>query len=283
MSKDPSVLFYTSDFMVGTMDMTNEEVGMYIRLLCLQHQKGGFLMDSHMKFICGAYAEKVYSKFKIDESGRYFNERMLNEMNKRVAYCESRRNNLKKTRSNFSPHMDHHMENENKDVNERERREEKGIGKDRGMGEGEPREKGGKEEKKTSQHMQSHTTRPKLQKALEDFTVYRENMNKPFDDTTYGYFIEKLERLSFGKENLKLLLLGNAMSGGYPDIYPLSPEQQKQADNSTKEDSGIPKGKRSVSSATEYDEERDGPVATPEEVKTIMTEISSKLSKHPVL
>ena len=40
MAKDPAVLFYTSDFLSGTFTMTNEQVGMYIRLLCLQHQKG---------------------------------------------------------------------------------------------------------------------------------------------------------------------------------------------------------------------------------------------------
>jgi hypothetical protein len=40
MAKDPAVLFYTQDFLVGTLTMTNEQVGKYIRLLCLQHQKG---------------------------------------------------------------------------------------------------------------------------------------------------------------------------------------------------------------------------------------------------
>ena len=43
MSKDPAILFYTQDFLVGTMMMSDEQVGQYIRLLCLQHQKGGYL------------------------------------------------------------------------------------------------------------------------------------------------------------------------------------------------------------------------------------------------
>ena len=38
--KDPAFLFYSSDFLSGTMLMSDEEVGQYIRLLCLQHQKG---------------------------------------------------------------------------------------------------------------------------------------------------------------------------------------------------------------------------------------------------
>ena len=40
MAKDPAVLFYTQDFLVGTMTMSYEQKGKYITLLCLQHQKG---------------------------------------------------------------------------------------------------------------------------------------------------------------------------------------------------------------------------------------------------
>ena len=43
MNKDPAFLFYTSDFLTGTMFMTDEEVGVYIRLLCVQHQHGGLI------------------------------------------------------------------------------------------------------------------------------------------------------------------------------------------------------------------------------------------------
>ena len=32
MSKDPAVLFYTSDFLTGTMTMNDSQVGQYIRL-----------------------------------------------------------------------------------------------------------------------------------------------------------------------------------------------------------------------------------------------------------
>ena len=39
-NKDPAFLFYSSDFLTGTMFFTDEQVGKYIRLLCAQHQKG---------------------------------------------------------------------------------------------------------------------------------------------------------------------------------------------------------------------------------------------------
>ena len=38
-TKDPAFLFYSSDFLSGTFTMTNEQIGKYIRLLCIQHQK----------------------------------------------------------------------------------------------------------------------------------------------------------------------------------------------------------------------------------------------------
>ena len=113
MAKDPAVLLYTSDFLSGTYSMTNEEVGMYIRLLCLQHQKGK-LTEKDMLSICKTYVDDVYSKFeKVD--GCYINKRMYEESVKRSKYTESRRNNAKP--KHMKEHMHKHMENENEDVN----------------------------------------------------------------------------------------------------------------------------------------------------------------------
>ena len=44
--KDPAVLFYFQDFLVGTEFMTDDEVGKYIRILCHQADKGA-LTDVH--------------------------------------------------------------------------------------------------------------------------------------------------------------------------------------------------------------------------------------------
>lgn len=114
MAKDPAVLFYTSDFLTGTMTMTHEEVGMYIRLLCLQHQKGRLSHDD-MLYICKTYVKHVYLKFSQDEGGRYYNERMELESEKRKRYSESRKNNVTqryKKGNNESTYVEH-MENEN--------------------------------------------------------------------------------------------------------------------------------------------------------------------------
>ena len=75
--------------------MDNEQVGKFIRLICAQHQKGR-LTDKDMLKICGTHDEDIFSKFAQDSDGLYYNERLEQEVNKRKAYSESRRNNRKK-------------------------------------------------------------------------------------------------------------------------------------------------------------------------------------------
>lgn len=95
MAKDPAFLFYSNDFLTGTYLMTDEQVGQYIRLMCLQHQKG-HLTEKDMLKICGKEDKEVYSKFMQDEEGLYYNKRLEEEANKRKAFTESRRNNRNK-------------------------------------------------------------------------------------------------------------------------------------------------------------------------------------------
>ena len=95
MSKDPAILFYTSDFITGTLTMSDEQRGKYILLLCLQHQKG-YLTESEMVKICGKYDKDIYDKFKQNGEGHFYNERMKIESEKRNKYTESRRSNRNK-------------------------------------------------------------------------------------------------------------------------------------------------------------------------------------------
>jgi uncharacterized protein YdaU (DUF1376 family) len=118
MAKDPAVLLYTSDFLSGTRTMTNEEVGMYIILLCLQHQNGK-LTERDMLSICKTYVEAVYSKFDLVD-GYYINKRMYEEAEKRSKFTESRRNNA--SAKHMLKHMGDHMEIENENRNENKNR-----------------------------------------------------------------------------------------------------------------------------------------------------------------
>lgn len=136
MSKDPAVLFYTADFLAGTIFMRNDQVGKYIKLLCMQHQQG-HLKEEDMLEMCGSYDDRIFSKFVKDENGLYYNVRMEEETLKRKKYSESRSNNRKGNKNqdmiehmsqdmiedmsehmyeHIEQHMTPHMENEN--VNE---------------------------------------------------------------------------------------------------------------------------------------------------------------------
>jgi len=119
MAKDPAFLFYSSDFLVGTMLLSNEEVGQYIRILCLLHQHKGCLSKKELEQGVGAISEKVLKKLELTKHG-YQNKRLTEEVLKRSNYCKGRKQNLlgkKKKKPICTPHMESHMENENEDVN----------------------------------------------------------------------------------------------------------------------------------------------------------------------
>lgn len=88
--KDPAFLFYPSDFITGTYTMSNEQVGKYIRLLCLQFSSGGKLTKDDVLTVLDKDENEfdrkdreILKKFKIDEDGLYYNQRLLEEISKR--------------------------------------------------------------------------------------------------------------------------------------------------------------------------------------------------------
>jgi hypothetical protein len=95
MAKDPAVLFYTSDFLSGTLTMNYEQKGKYITLLCYQHQQG-FLLEDDFKSILDDTDIKVFNKFEKLSDGKYYNLKLKVESERRKAYTESRRSNRKK-------------------------------------------------------------------------------------------------------------------------------------------------------------------------------------------
>jgi uncharacterized protein YdaU (DUF1376 family) len=121
MTKDPAVLFYTSDFLSGTSFFSMEQRGQYITLLCQQHQLGE-IPENHMINICGSLDSVVIKKFIKNEQGNYYNQRMKDEAEKRKSFCLSRSNNKsgrkKKeiTSKSYENHKIIHMENENDNV-----------------------------------------------------------------------------------------------------------------------------------------------------------------------
>ena len=129
MSKDPAILFYTSDFLIGTEFFTDDQVGKYIRALCKQHQHGYLTLDQLNQTINNDTC--VLSKFKQDENGLFYNQRMDDEIKRRKKYGDSRRKNIMKrwhnsdkplknkrvTDHTYVIHMENENENENEDIN----------------------------------------------------------------------------------------------------------------------------------------------------------------------
>ncbi len=90
MAKDPAFLFYSKDFLTGVQDLTMEERGQYITLLCLQHQKG-HLSEKLIRLSCGNATADVMAKFSRDENGLFFNKRLDVEAEKRASHSEKQR------------------------------------------------------------------------------------------------------------------------------------------------------------------------------------------------
>lgn len=116
MAKDPALLFYTNDFLAGTYTMSDEQVGKYIRLLCLQHQKYE-LTKKDMMNICKTYDKDIFEKFKL-ENGVYYNVRLREEAERRKAYSESRRKN-RGSEKTYVEHMETVTETVTKTDNKR--------------------------------------------------------------------------------------------------------------------------------------------------------------------
>jgi uncharacterized protein YdaU (DUF1376 family) len=119
MAKDPAFLFYPGDYISGTMYLDFECKGAYMDLLMLQFQKDH--MTIHMiKHVLGHKFDHIWplisDKFK-ENNGKYWNERLKTEKEKRVKFCKSRKDNRVSTK-HMKEHMLQHMENVNININE---------------------------------------------------------------------------------------------------------------------------------------------------------------------
>lgn len=126
MAKDPAFLFYPGDWLGGTMLLTRHQKGCYIDLLMAQFNSGPLSLD-HIKIVLGqdqAVWTVLQEKFKKDNSGKFFNEKLATEIEKRKQYSVSRsgnRSGKSKKESHvqsYEKDMKVHMEDVNEDVNE---------------------------------------------------------------------------------------------------------------------------------------------------------------------
>lgn len=99
-----SFSFYPDDFAGGTLEFTNAEVGIYIRLLIKQCSTGTISPVS-IERVAGESWALIKEKFTQDDSGRWYNPRLRNELEKRESYSKSRSNNRKNISNTYDKHM----------------------------------------------------------------------------------------------------------------------------------------------------------------------------------
>lgn len=120
MANDPATLWYWGDWHGGTITFSRHLKGCYMDLLYAQFNNGHLSLEEVKTVLGSDFGSSwptLQKKFKTDSNGLFFNERAELEKNKRMAFTESRKNNLK---SHKKPHINNHKPPlmENKDRNE---------------------------------------------------------------------------------------------------------------------------------------------------------------------
>lgn len=96
----PAFQLYPADFLVGTADMTPEEVGVFIRLLCYQWSKEGLPdNDGKLAALAGCHGNAIASvrhKFRMCEDGKLRNDRMEKVRSEQTEYRAKQAQNATK-------------------------------------------------------------------------------------------------------------------------------------------------------------------------------------------
>lgn len=92
MAGTEAFLFYSQDFLIGTLTLPMEDRGKYITLLCYMHSHGRMTEDE-ARGLVGDISEPLRAKFKTDEQGLWYNARLEKEINGRVRFVGSRKRN----------------------------------------------------------------------------------------------------------------------------------------------------------------------------------------------
>lgn len=108
--KDPALLWYFSDWTSGTMLLNMHQKGCYMTLLAAQFNNGPLTLEEIKSLLGSDFGQwpNIQKKFTFMD-GRYYNQRLEDEKNKRSKYTSSRRKNL-------SSHMEDINENRNVNV-----------------------------------------------------------------------------------------------------------------------------------------------------------------------
>jgi len=89
----PAFQFYADDFLAGTLDLSQAEVGAYVRLLCHQWNRGSIPVEpeKQQRLAGGPVSADVLAKFHEDPDGFLRNPRLEQERMKQADFREQQR------------------------------------------------------------------------------------------------------------------------------------------------------------------------------------------------
>ncbi len=213
MAKDPAFLFYSSDFLTGTMAMSDAEVGQYIRLLCYQHQSGHINAVAMQRLCGGTPSASVLDKFIKDDDGLFFNERLEGEVIKRKKHSEQQKENanMRWHKSGIAAAMP--LE----DVNENEIKVEKGK---RGTGE---------KTRTTAQIafdlIPDTFHGDEFAVLWDDYEKLRKKKNRPLTETAVKQRVGQLVAISGGKWGIAKASMEETISSGWDRFFEVKSNQ----------------------------------------------------------
>lgn len=224
MGKDPAVLFYTSDFLTGTILLSWEDKGKYISILCAQHQIfPEHFPEEYLISILGSLENPVFKKFKKDPEGKYFNVKMEEAIKARIKHSnyqkeralkgwENRKKESRKNAPANAPAMP--LENEN------------GIEKENGngIGIGNKQKKPLKESEETFEEAIIFPfDSPEFLKRWEIWKYYKKKEHKFTYKSNFSEqaALTKLDNLSGHDEEISFEIITQSIANGWKGLFNL--------------------------------------------------------------
>ena len=188
------------------MGFTLEMHGAYLLALLLQFNSGPFSEDK-IKNIVGDTWHSISSKFK-EKKGLYYNERLKDEIERRLAYSESRRKNVSKRYNKEDKPLSE------KKISDLHMKVHKNL------------------------HMETRTrarnrTRNKdviiipnhLKDLWDDYLITRKNKKAAKTNSALQRILNKLEKLAPGDHHKQHEILQKSVDSGWTDVYSLKQDR----------------------------------------------------------
>ena len=94
MAKNPSFQFYANDFLADVAEWTNEEVGIYMRLLCLQWINGSISAElDRLPYNAKSVWGMIGGKFELGKDNRYRNKKLETIRAQKMTFLEKQKAN----------------------------------------------------------------------------------------------------------------------------------------------------------------------------------------------